>query len=156
MDPPPVAFQSERGWLAVSDPVLSARVSAYHSAAAALLPPQRVPATALAAVLMAIGQADRAIAAADVPGAHEALAGAQQVLSLLRASLNHEVGGALATNLDGVYVYLVSELGRANIEKSRERLAALIPLVTELREAWQQAADLELHGQVAAAGGGRR
>ena len=140
----------------MSDPTLSARVSAYHSAAAALLPPQRVPATAMAAVLMAIGQADRAMAAADIPAAHAALTSAQQVLGLLRASLNHEVGGALAANLNGVYGYLVSELGQANIEKSRERLTALIPLITELHEAWQQAADVELHGQPAVTGGGRR
>ncbi len=140
----------------VSDPTLHARVCAYHSAAAALLPPQRVPATALAAVLMAIGQADRAIAAQDVPAAHEALTNAQQVLGLLRGSLNLEVGGDVAKNLDAVYGYLSTELGRANVEKSRERLAALIPLITELREAWQQAADLELHGQPAAAAGGVR
>jgi flagellar secretion chaperone FliS len=131
-----------------------ASLAAYRSAARAVIPQQRMPAAALAGVLTYIGRADRAIAASDVPGAHDALVRAQQLLAVLRGSLDHAAHPHLTQRLDSLYAYAMTELGRANLDKDPQRLAALVPVVTVLREAWEGAAEAELHRTRAVAGGG--
>lgn len=121
-----------------------ASLQAYRSAAKAVLPRDRLPAAALGGVLTYIGRADRAIAAADVPAAHEALMAAQQVLAILRGSLDRGIDPEMTGNLDALYGYVMAELGRANIAKDAAILADLIPVVATLREAWEGAATAEV------------
>lgn len=129
-------------------------LAAYQTTAQALIPKERVPAVALGGVVMHVGRADRAIAAGEIMAAHDALITAQQIVGLLRGSLDHAAGGPLAASLDAVYTYLGSELGRANIEKSRERLAGLLRVLAPLVEAWEGAATAVLHGRDTAVRGG--
>ena len=132
----------------------SAGIAAYRTAVKSVIPPQRLPAAALAGVLTYIGRADRAMASEDVPGAHAALVAAQQVLGVLRASLDRNAAPDLVQNLDALYGYAMDELGAANLEKDRARLASLVPVVTNLREAWEGAATAVLGRGPRAAGGG--
>lgn len=130
-------------------------LSAYRSAARAHLPKERLPEAALGGVLTYIGRAQRAIAARDISGAHTALVAAQQVVAVLRASLDHAAGGSLAERLDALYGYILAEIGHANIEKSAARLAALVPVIAPLHAAWGQAAATQARSTAQAAGGGR-
>ena len=129
-------------------------LAAYQNTAQALIPKERVPAVALGAVLMHIGRADRAIVGGDIMGAHHELITAQQILGLLRAGLDREAGGPLAARLDSVYAFTGLELGRANLEKSRDRLSALVKVLTPLVEAWEGAATSVLRGGNPAPRGG--
>lgn len=133
----------------------SAVLSAYRTAARAYLPKERIPEAALGGVLTYIGRAERAIAAGDVAGAHEALVAAQQIVAVLRGSLDHAAGGALAQRLDSVYAYAMLELGRANLEKNAARLRALVPIIVPLHEAFGRAAAAEAPREALAGGGGR-
>jgi flagellar protein FliS len=128
-------------------------VAAYRAAARAHLPRERLPAAALGGVLTYIGQAERAIAARDIPAAHRALVAAQQIVAVLRASLDHAAAPRLADHLDAIYAYILSELGRANVEKDPVRLRALVPVIAPLREAWDRAAELAPQTPVLAGGG---
>ncbi len=129
-------------------------VAAYRASAQALLPKERVPATAVAWVLSCVNRADRAMAAGDIPAAHEPLVMAQQVLDLLRGALDPQVGGALATRLDAVYGFLSTELAQANLEKNRARLEQARRILQPLIEAWEAAAQAVLLGGPAPSEGG--
>lgn len=55
----------------------------------------------------------------------------------LRAGLNHEKGGQIATELESLYEYISRTLLEANLNKSGEKLPHLIALMTEMSETWQ-------------------
>ena len=139
----------------MSDAMTAPNVAAYRAAARAHLPKERVPEAALGGVLTYIGRADRAIAAKDPAAAHNALVAAQQIVAILRGSLDHTVEPRISANLDAIYGYVLAELGRANLEKSADRLRALIPVIAPLHEAWGKAAT-SVQRKVDAAGGGGR
>lgn len=124
----------------------STAATAYASAAHDHLPQERYPAAALAGVLTYIGQARRAIAAGDVPQAHGALIAAQQVVALLRGSLQPGAFPELAQRLDALYGFMLEQLRAANVTKSPQPLDQITPVVLSLREAWERAADLVLGG----------
>ena len=127
---------------------------AYRTLARTELRNERVPAAALAHVLAAVGTADRAIVARDLMAANGRLIEAQQVMTLLRNALDHRADAGLSANLERLYNYVIAELARANLEKSRTRLAALVMVLTPLHDAWQRAADTVLRGSEARAAGG--
>ncbi len=67
--------------------------------------------------------------------AHKNLCKAQDIVCELLHSLDlhYEVSG----NLMKIYDYALHELTEANMEKSTDRLDALLPIIEELRDAWQ-------------------
>lgn len=54
----------------------------------------------------------------------------------LKASLNMEVGGELAQNLDSLYEYMSFRLVHANLKNDKEILDEISQRLLELREAW--------------------
>lgn len=60
------------------------------------------------------------------------------IQSGLRMSLDREVGGDIAINLDALYIYMTNQLVKANIEVSEEPIHEVIRLLKELRSAWEQ------------------
>lgn len=121
-------------------------LNAYAEIASGSLPRERYPAAALSGVLTYIGWARRAIAKGDVPAAHQSLVAAQQIVAVLRGSLEHNVDPDMAGRLDGIYAYIQEQLIRANVEKSEALLAAVGPVVASLRETWESAAERVLAG----------
>lgn len=55
----------------------------------------------------------------------------------LRMSLDREVGGEIALNLDALYIYMTNRLINANIENNVAPVQEVIKLLTELRGAWE-------------------
>lgn len=68
---------------------------------------------------------------------------AQDIISELQVSLNMERGGQIATNLMSLYVYFNQELMSANITKDKKKLDFVLNQMTQLSEAWAQAASSE-------------
>lgn len=60
------------------------------------------------------------------------------VQSGLRMSLDREVGGEIAINLDALYIYMTNQLVKANIENIEAPIQEVIRLLTELRSAWAE------------------
>lgn len=58
------------------------------------------------------------------------------IISGLQASLDHEQGGELATNLDGLYDYMQRRLFRANADNDAQALTEVADLINTLRSAW--------------------
>jgi flagellar protein FliS len=82
----------------------------------------------------------RAADTQDVFVAGQQLSHAMEVVAELRASLDVTAGGP-AENLASIYGYLLGELVAAR-GGDTDRLAALRPIVSSLRDAWAQAGEL--------------
>ncbi len=63
---------------------------------------------------------------------------AVSIVGGLRESLNTDVGGDLAMNLDSLYVYIQSLLSAAHIKNDAAKLDEAITLLGDLRSAWKQ------------------
>lgn len=68
---------------------------------------------------------------------------ALRVVGELSSSLNMEVGGAVAKDLQRLYEYIQFELTQANLKNEPGRLEAPIRCMSVIREAWQ---DLAVQG----------
>ena len=124
----------------------NATVFSYATMAADSLPRERYPSAGLAGVLTYMGWARRAIAAGDIQRAHTSLIAAQQIVAVLRGSLERQADPALVERLDGLYAFVQENLARANLDKSDAPLLAIAPVVASLRETWDEAADRALSG----------
>ena len=72
----------------------------------------------------------------DMAGKGAAINTCIEILSGLQASLDHEQGGEIAANLDGLYDYMQRRLFRANVDNDADALREVLDLVTTLRSAW--------------------
>ena len=61
-------------------------------------------------------------------------------------TLDHEVGGEIATDLDALYGFMVRELTRANVENDRKALETVEDLLVGLRETWVEAIEINRDG----------
>lgn len=62
---------------------------------------------------------------------------AMEIISELRASLDHKAGGELAGRLESIYVFLNGRIQEANIQKSAAILKEVRGLLEELLAAWK-------------------
>lgn len=81
---------------------------------------------------------------------HREIAKAQAIISELRTSLDREVGGEFATNMDRLYAYYARRLIEANLRKKAEPLAEVEGLLRVVRDAWAEM--LRTHDPQASAG----
>lgn len=63
------------------------------------------------------------------------------IIEGLRASLDLETGGEIATNLDDLYDYMTRRLARANIENNPDILDEVSSLMASVKNAWEQVAN---------------
>jgi len=64
------------------------------------------------------------------------------IVSEFATSLDHEIGGKIAEDLDALYMFMIRELTRANIEKDRKALETVDGLLSGLRDTWVEAAEI--------------
>lgn len=57
-------------------------------------------------------------------------------------TLDHEIGGEIAADLDALYSFITRELTRANLEGDRKALETVDDLLSGLRETWVEAAQI--------------
>ena len=57
-------------------------------------------------------------------------------------TLNHEIGGAIAGNLDALYNFMVRELTLANLQRDVEKLRIVEDLLVGLRATWVEAIEI--------------
>lgn len=81
------------------------------------------------------------------------------IVTEFRNTLDHQIGGEIAANLDALYDYMLRELIKANVKNDVKPLQIVEKMLSELRDTWKQAIDIaraEASGQVAAANGDYR
>ena len=83
-----------------------------------------------------IAMAKACIAEKDVPAKAQNITKALNIVGELRGSLNTEVGGDLAQNLDQLYEYMSRRLVEANLSSDVAILNEVSSLIGEIKSAW--------------------
>ena len=84
-----------------------------------------------------LAQARGAIAAGDVPAKGRAIGRAARIVEEgLKACLNHDAGGRLATDLNALYAYIGVRLTHANLSNDVATLEECGRLLEPVRAAW--------------------
>lgn len=73
---------------------------------------------------------------------HHGIKKSMAIISEFSNSLDHEVGGEIAENLDALYNFMIRELTFANLHKDIEKLKIVEGLLVDLRETWGEAVKL--------------
>lgn len=64
---------------------------------------------------------------------------AHDIINELAVSLNHEVGGTIAQDLERLYNFMIAQLLKANIETNKEPLQAVLKNLETLLDGWKGA-----------------
>jgi flagellar protein FliS len=67
---------------------------------------------------------------------------AQAIVAELMNSLDHEVGGAIAERLTQLYMYIINEYVRANVNNSVTSLENTVRILCILRDTWAEAIEI--------------
>ena len=66
---------------------------------------------------------------------------AHDIINELTATLDFEVGGEIARNLERLYNFIVEQLVKANLENSKDPLAGVQKILETLLEGWKVAVE---------------
>ncbi len=91
--------------------------------------------------------------AKDIETIHNSIVRAQDIIAELMSSLNMDVG-EISQRLLSIYMYMNTKLIEANIHKKKEPLEEVRKHLTELRDAWEQAAKTATPAEKTQSGGG--
>jgi flagellar protein FliS len=90
--------------------------------------------TALENLAVAKGCIDRS----DMVNKGKPIAKATSIITSLRDTLNHELGGEIATNLDSLYTYMLEQLSEASVSNNSALVTEVINLLLPIKTAWDQ------------------
>ena len=105
-------------------------------AAVAEADPHRLIQLLLDGALVRVASARDHMQRGEVARKGECLSQAMSILDGLRASLNAEAGGAIASNLENLYVYMSQRLLEGNLKNDVARLDEVTRLLGEIKGAW--------------------
>jgi flagellar protein FliS len=98
--------------------------------------PHRLIQMLMEGVLQRLAEAKGAMQRNALADKGKALGKAVTIVSGLRNSLNQEVGGEMAANLDDLYDYMQRRLLEANIETSEEIVDEITALMRTIKSGW--------------------
>lgn len=79
----------------------------------------------------------------ETVAAHAPLGRAVAIIEELLATIDVERGGDIAGQLQGIYVFILSELADQRLNADPAKITPLVTLLAELRESWAQIAAQE-------------
>lgn len=75
----------------------------------------------------------------DIPGKGLAIGKAHDIINELVTTLDFEVGGQIARDLERLYNFMIEQLVKANIENSKQPLEHVARLLETLLSGWREA-----------------
>lgn len=87
-----------------------------------------------------------AIAGIEEKKPEEKMRGISKALAIISEfsnSLNHDIGGKIAEDLDALYGFMIRELSSANLSNDIEKIRTVQKLLLELRETWGEAVEIQ-------------
>ncbi len=91
----------------------------------------------LKGVLTAVARAKGLIEQNDYQGKGQQISKASQIIVHLKASLDHQQGGEISANLDGIYDYSLRRLMEANRDMDVAGLDEVAALISEIKAGWE-------------------
>ncbi len=88
-------------------------------------------------------QARKAIEENNIEKRNYSINKASAIISELNATLDHDIGGKIAADLNRLYNYMLDELFKANGNNNAKKLVVVEKLLSDLRITWQQAIELK-------------
>jgi flagellar protein FliS len=116
----------------------AAAQNAYRDSAILTAPPERLVVMLYDGAHRFLFQAATALRSGDLVTTNAKLQRAEAIIKELRATLNFEAGGELATRLEAIYAFCQRHLLEARLERDPDRIEQVMALLAELREAWEQ------------------
>ncbi len=110
--------------------------SAYKKQSVTTLTPGEVVVRLYMEIERQLNRASYYIPLKNYEEANKALTKAQDVVNALRSSLDMKI--PISKNLDSLYEYFNREIVAANLKKDKEKIDILIPMISELREAFAE------------------
>ena len=89
-------------------------------------------------------QAMQAMDTGDKTVQSEKISRTMAIICEFANTLDHEIGGEIAADLDALYSFMNRELSRANLKADRKALEVVEELLVGLRETWVEAAKVAL------------
>lgn len=83
-------------------------------------------------------QAKQAMEDEEFNTSHEKLMQAQDIVTELMSSLDMDVGGEISEELYRLYDFVLHNMIQANVEKDPSRLMDVLPVLEELKDAWDE------------------
>lgn len=111
----------------------------YQSSAVETASPQALVTMLYDRILTALIRAQEATGDRALETIHNELTRAQQILTELLTTLDHERGGQIAANLAGLYSWCHREIVQANVSKDTSELEEVQYVIEDLRDAWEEA-----------------
>jgi len=87
-------------------------------------------------------QAREAIKEGDMAEKGKYIGKTMAIIAEFASSLDHEIGGDIAKNLDGLYNYMLKELSKANLKNESGSMDIVCNMLCELRATWAEAIDI--------------
>jgi len=87
-------------------------------------------------------QAKQAIDNDDLASKGKYIGKVMAIISEFSTSLDHEIGGEIAKDLDALYGYMLKELSNANVANSKGSIDVVITLLKDLRQTWTEAIEI--------------
>jgi len=87
-------------------------------------------------------QAKKAIEEEDTPSKGRFIGKAMAIITEFSNTLDHEIGGEIAANLDGLYTFILKELTTANINNDPKPIDTACTMLCELRATWAEAIEI--------------
>lgn len=89
-------------------------------------------------------QAMQAMDTGDKKVQSEKISRTMAIICEFANTLDHEIGGEIAADLDALYSFMNRELSRANLKTDRKALEVVEELLVGLRETWVEASKVAL------------
>ena len=86
-----------------------------------------------------LNRAQAYMSAGDMAEKGKYILRANDIINQFIASLDHEVGGEIAKNLDALYRYMLDQILLANIHNDPEPLSSVSGLLSTLKSGWEEA-----------------
>lgn len=86
-----------------------------------------------------VKKATAALDAKNMPEKGKYIGKAHDIINELNNSLNHEIGGDIAKELERLYNFMVAQLLKANLENSKEPLSIVQKNLETLLDGWKGA-----------------
>lgn len=78
----------------------------------------------------------------DMAGKGTYIGKSMAIVAELMATLNHEVGGKVAQDLEQLYIYLIGEFTKANVDNDITALENAHKILVTLRDTWNDATQI--------------